>query len=756
MKLKSKINLTLAVVTAVVTIIGVLFFQEYQRVNRLVAANKMTDEVVKRVYELNTLASDFQLRRTKRASEQWLAQHSSLSSILASLDASLVVPALAEEMSRLRSYHADLLKLFVRLRALLKIEGAGPNPTTDVLEQAARIEGQLNVKAQALLSGVLALAEAGQQRVLASQRRQGILFAVGATLFLLAVGLGGTIFRRTVLRPLLQVCDGANLLAAGNLSHRAKVQTRDEIGDLAEDFNRMAGSLERSFQSMAIEIAERKRAEETLRLANAYNRSLIEASPDPLVTIGQDGKIADVNAATERATGYSREELIGNDFLDHFTEPEKARMGYQQVFREGSVRDYALEIQHREGHLTPVLYNASVYRDEAGQVVGVFAAARDITERKRAEETLRLANAYNRSLIEASLDPLVTIGQDGKIADVNAATERATGYSRGELIGNDFSDYFTEPEKARMGYQQVFREGSVRDYALEIQHREGHLTPVLYNASVYRDEAGQVVGVFAAARDITERKRAEEEIRKLNAELEQRVRDRTAQLEAANKELEAFSYSVSHDLRAPLRSIDGFSQALLEDYIDELDDEGKRFLSIIRGNTQKMGQLIDDLLVFSRLGRQEIRVSDIDMGKLAKAVSEELKLAVTERKLKFTINALNPAQGDQAMIRQVLINLLSNAIKFTRPKKSATIDVGGGREGNENIYYVKDNGVGFDMQYVNKLFGVFQRVHSTEEFEGTGVGLAIVQRIIHRHGGRVWAEGKVGEGATFYFSLPAK
>jgi PAS domain S-box-containing protein len=350
----------------------------------------------------------------------------------------------------------------------------------------------------------------------------------------------------------------------------------------------------------------------------------------------------------------------------------------------------------------------------------------------------------------------VTIGQDGKIADVNAATERATGYSRGELIGNDFSDYFTEPEKARMGYQQVFREGSVRDYALEIQHREGHLTPVLYNASVYRDEAGQVVGVFAAARDITERKRAEEEIRKLNAELEQRVRDRTAQLEAANKELEAFSYSVSHDLRAPLRSIDGFSQALLEDYIDELDDEGKRFLSIIRGNTQKMGQLIDDLLVFSRLGRQEIRVSDIDMGKLAKAVSEELKLAVTERKLKFTINALNPAQGDQAMIRQVLINLLSNAIKFTRPKKSATIDVGGGREGNENIYYVKDNGVGFDMQYVNKLFGVFQRVHSTEEFEGTGVGLAIVQRIIHRHGGRVWAEGKVGEGATFYFSLPAK
>ena len=240
------------------------------------------------------------------------------------------------------------------------------------------------------------------------------------------------------------------------------------------------------------------------------------------------------------------------------------------------------------------------------------------------------------------------------------------------------------------------------------------------------------------------------------SEKEASLRQHAVQLEAANKELEAFSYSVSHDLRAPLRAIDGFSRVLLEDYIDKLDDEGKRYLNIIGSNTKKMGQLIDDLLVFSHLGRQEIRTSGIDMGKLAKAVSEELKLAVPERKLKFTINTLIPAQGDQAMIRQVFTNLLSNAVKFTRPKDTATIEVGGSEEKIENLYYVKDNGVGFDMQYVNKLFGVFQRLHSTTEFEGTGVGLAIVQRIIHRHGGRVWAEGKVGEGATFYFSLPAK
>ena len=504
----------------------------------------------------------------------------------------------------------------------------------------------------------------------------------------------------------------------------------------------------------ARDITERKRAEEELRKASLYARSLIEASLDPLVTISSDGKIMDVNQATEQVTGITRNRLIGSDFSDYFTEFVRAREGYQRVLTEGLVRDYALSIRHISGRTTDVLYNAAIYRSEAGEVQGVFAAARDITERKKAEEALRLANAYNRSLIEASLDPLVTIGSDGRITDVNAATEKVTGLSREELIGTDFMDYFSEPEKAKAGYQKVFQDGFVQDYALEIRHKAGNLTPVLYNASVYRDEAGQVMGVFAAARDITERKRAEEEVRTLNAELEQRVVQRTTQLEAANKELEAFSYSVSHDLRAPLRAIDGFSRVILEDYMDELDDEGKRVLNIIRSNTQKMGQLIDDLLVFSRLGRQEIRVSEINMERLAKTVFEEGKPTQPERKMRLTIRQVPPSQGDPAMIKQVFSNLLSNAIKFTQPKEAATIELGGFNQEKENVYYVKDNGVGFDMQYVHKLFGVFQRLHSSEEFEGTGVGLAIVQRIVHRHGGRVWAEGKVNEGATFYFTLP--
>ena len=263
----------------------------------------------------------------------------------------------------------------------------------------------------------------------------------------------------------------------------------------------------------AHDVTARLRAEEVVRTANAYNRSLIEASPDPLVTIAPDGRITDVNSATERYTGRPREELVGTDFSGYFTEPDRAAAGYQQVLRDGHVADYRLDLLHQDAHATPVMYNATVYRDAQGEVVGVFAAARDITARLLAEEVERRANAYNRSLIEVSLDPLVTIAPDGKITDVNTATERVTGLSREDLIGTDFTGYFTDPERARAGYEQVFRNGQVPDYQLEMVHQDGHITPVVYNAAVYREEGGEVVGVFAAARDITRQRQMEDALR---------------------------------------------------------------------------------------------------------------------------------------------------------------------------------------------------------------------------------------------------
>jgi PAS domain S-box-containing protein len=269
-------------------------------------------------------------------------------------------------------------------------------------------------------------------------------------------------------------------------------------------------------------------------------------------------------------------------------------------------------------------------------------------------------------------------------------------------------------------------------------------------------EDGNLISIVGTVLDITEHKQAEEAIQILNKELEQRVIERTAQLEAANKELEAFSYSVSHDLRAPLRAVDGFSKFILEDYEDKLDSEGIRLLKLIRSNTQKMDQLITDLLNLSRVSRRELRYSGIDMTKMVLSMFNETAPEDIRDKIKLKVDLLPEAYADPTFIKQVWINLLSNAIKFTSKKKIPKIVIGGNSENNFNTYYIKDNGAGFNQEYVHKLFGVFQRLHKSEDFEGTGVGLAIVQRIIHRFGGKVWAEGEVSKGATFWFSLPMK
>ena len=253
---------------------------------------------------------------------------------------------------------------------------------------------------------------------------------------------------------------------------------------------------------------------------------------------------------------------------------------------------------------------------------------------------------------------------------------------------------------------------------------------------------------------ITARDEAEREVRQLNSDLETRVQQRTAELQVTNKELESFSYSVSHDLRAPLRAVDGFSRKILAGYGDQLDDEGRRLLQVVRDNAQRMGQLIDDLLSFSRMGRREMAMQPLDMDAMVNAVVNELCQAEPQRAIEFVVLPLPPADGDTAMLRQVWLNLLGNAVKFSRRRPLAHIEVGGRAEGREIIYWVTDDGAGFDVQFSDKLFGVFQRLHRQDEFEGTGVGLAIAQRILQRHHGRIWGEGEPDAGATFRFALP--
>jgi PAS domain S-box-containing protein len=536
--------------------------------------------------------------------------------------------------------------------------------------------------------------------------------------------------------------------------------------------------------TIARDITRRKRAEETIRLVSAYNRSLIEASLDPLVTISPEGKITDVNEATTRITGYSRENLIGTDFSRYFTEPERAKAGYEQVFRTGSVRDYDLEIRHRDGRITPVLYNATVYRDETGQIAGVFAAARDITERKRAEETIQRVNAYNRSLIEASLDPLVTINPDGTISDVNAATVRVTGYSREDLIGTYFSNYFTEPARAKTGYEQVFRDGTVRDYELQIRHRNGHVTPVLYNATVFRDGTGSVAGVFAAARDITEQKRAEEALMRAYNELDDRVRERTAELlvanqhleqeiaghkatadelsrkseelERSNLELQQFAYVASHDLQEPLRAISGFTELLEKRYKGHIDEKADKYIHFIVDGTKQMDQIIHDLLAYSRV---QIRAQEFGLTDTNKALDQALSnlhSSIQARGAAITRDPLPEIYADSTQITLVFQNLIGNALKFQKPGTTPKIHISANRDDDAWRFSVTDNGIGIEPRFADRIFLIFQRLHAKGEYEGTGIGLAICKRIVERHGGAIAVQSEPGAGSTFSFTIPAK
>jgi PAS domain S-box-containing protein len=378
----------------------------------------------------------------------------------------------------------------------------------------------------------------------------------------------------------------------------------------------------------------------------------------------------------------------------------------------------------------------------------------EMTEPKCAERAVQEAREYAESIVETVREPLVVLDTHLRVISVNPSFCKAFNTTPEDAEGKliyDLGNRQWNISKLRVLLEEIVPENSqFQDFEVEYEFPTiGRRTMLLNARQIYSKGIGAQM-ILLAIEDITERKKAEDEIKKLTEDLKRRA----IELESAYKELETFSYSVSHDLRTPLVVIGGFSRVLLEKYSNHLDPKGQQFLSLMHSGTQKMLQLIDDLLAFSRSEHQQMKPSDIDMGELVKAVFEELKSSIPEQTLRLDIKTLPPAYGDQSMIRQVFVNLLSNAIKFRRPKGAVVIESGCIAKENQNIYYVKDNGVGFDMRYAGELFGVFRRHHTFDGYEGTGVGLSIVQRIIHRHGGQVWAEGEINKGATFYFTIP--
>ena len=595
-----------------------------------------------------------------------------------------------------------------------------------------------------------------------------------------------------------------------------------------------------------------------------YASSLIEASLDPLIAFNTNGTITDMNQAKVNITGIERKKLLGTNFIEYFTEPEKARKVYQEVFAKGFVTDSPLTFRHKTGRLTDVLFNGSVYKDENGNVLGAVVVARDIAEQKWASElriankelafqndekekraaelilankelvfqneekekraaelilankelvyqneekgkraaeliiadkelvyqnkekekreiankelekfsySLKLASQYSLSLIEASLDPLVTISPKGKITDMNQATVDITGITREKLTGSDFFDYFTEPQKAREVYQEVFANGSVADSPLTLRHKDGKLTDVLFNGSVYKDDRGKVLGVVVVARDITDQKRIATELTEaivfaeLATELaeEAKIKAENATLIAENavKAKQQFLSNMSHEIRTPMNAIIGFTKVLLK---TELSAKQKEYLTSIKLSGDSLIVLINDILDLAKVDAGKMTFEQIPF-KLSLSISAMLHLFETkiqEKNLRlvkeYDDKIPEVLVGDPVRLHQIILNLISNAVKFTS-KGEITVCIKLLNENEEKVtiqFSVSDTGIGIAEDKIKKIFENFQQASSgtSRLYGGTGLGLAIVKQLVEPQGGSISVESKINEGSTFSFILP--
>jgi len=532
--------------------------------------------------------------------------------------------------------------------------------------------------------------------------------------------------------------------------------------------------LEQTNRDLEQELAERKQAEAMLQREQDLYKDLVNTLPAGVYRLrirpggewnanswrSQFESYCSVDMVSDRfcqITGISRKEFEAHPVtvFDRVHPDDSPGFIRKNMEAAASMVFFSWEghLVVAEGVIIWVHFESIPRRLENGEVIWT-GIVYDITARKRAEEALRESKETLNSIFRSA--PVgICIMKNRVYQSANTFWCEGFGYQEKNLIGKTTRMlYESDEEYDRVG-QELYsnlQSGNIASTEARLRGGDGIFHNVVLTAALLRagdPSSGTVVSIH----DVTARKKAEAEVRQLNAELEKRVIERTAQLEVANRELEAFSYSVSHDLRAPLRAVDGYTHILLEDYGSRLDDEGKRLCSVISESARNMGKLIDDLLAFSRIGRAAMQSSIIDMATMANSIFFELTTPEDRKRIDFHVSPLPSIVGDSTLIRQVWRNLLGNAVKFSFKKERAMVEINAEQHGDEVVYSVRDNGAGFDMQYVDKLFGVFQRLHSIKEFEGTGVGLAVVQRIIHRHGGRVWAESEPDKGATFYFTM---
>ena len=525
---------------------------------------------------------------------------------------------------------------------------------------------------------------------------------------------------------------------------------RTRAAEMEAEIFRRAQQIQEVNNQLQKELDARKQAEQALRESEERFRAVAESATDAIVAADKSGHITYFNQGAERIFGYAARDVISRPLTllmpQRFHDAHRQGLARFLTTGEARVVGRTVELvgQRKDGTEFPLELSLASWKARGDTFfTGIL---RDITERKRAEELLRASEERFHLMVKHVEDyAIFMLDAEGRVATWNAGAERIKGYRADEIIGRHFACFYT-PDDVRAGkperlLQEAVSRGRCEDEGWRVR-KDGSAFWANAVITALRDPHGTLLGFTKVTRDITERTR-----------LEQEIQQHSVALEAANKELDAFSYSVAHDLRAPLRAIDGFSRVLLEEHAPTLPPEAQHYLNAVRRNSQRMGLLIDDLLAFSRLSRQPLNKQLVRPADLVRQCVDELRAEQQGRRVQIAIGDLPACQADPALLKHVWMNLMSNALKYTRKQEVAVIEVGSREQAGACVYFVKDNGVGIDMQYADKLFGVFQRLHRPEDYEGTGVGLAIVQRVIHRHGGRVWAEAAVNKGATFYFTF---
>jgi PAS domain S-box-containing protein len=495
--------------------------------------------------------------------------------------------------------------------------------------------------------------------------------------------------------------------------------------------------------------AERALSESERRFETIFNSSQVGMVLSRL----SDGRILEVNRSFERISGLAREQIVGQTTVNvGFFSLDERNQWIERLIREGSVRDFTIDRKRRDG--SRVVVSCSLEIVELASEKYTFLSVHDITERKMAEEALVVSDRKFQTLFQLNPAALAFAhAQSGRFVEVNQAFEEVYGIPRGTAVGKTATELglYPNPQIREQLLKQLLEKGRLRGVDMSRMRKDGTMLHISGNAELLEMDGEQYL--ISATLDVSALKEAEATLRKTNASLEARVERRTRELQQSNQELEAFCYSVSHDLRAPLRSIDGFSQALEEDYSALLDKQATDYLGRIRRSAKRMSELIDNLLDLSRVTRAEIHRCDVNLSRLANEIITTLKTEEPTRSVIVSIAENLHTDGDKNLLGLVIENLLSNAWKYTSRTADARIEFGCDIINGQNVFYVRDNGVGFDPQYIGKLFQPFQRLHFADEFPGHGVGLATVMRIIKRHGGDVWAEGELEKGATFRFTM---